>query len=1557
MTPVVRGARLAPRHTLPATATDLYYVFDRGDNEGFVIVSGDDQTPAVLGYTDTGRFDYHEMPENMREWLDDRTQQIAAIQQQGLTAKELPVAALKTHDPIEEMMTTKWNQGSPYNLYCPNYFRMGTSVTGCVATAMAQILYYHHENSPRELLDEIPDYTIDNSHPTYGALQVKGYPAGSPIDWDNMQPTYNSNSTPQQRRAVAELMSYCGTAVRMGYSNTGSGAYSNDVPEALQKYFGYPSSCRIINRSDMSEEKFDETVYAELAKGDPVYLSGSNGSGGHAFVCDGYDGNLCYHINWGWGGGGPDGFYLLATLNPGSQGIGGSDGGYSGGQAAVIGIHMDNWDEKPITFSDTRVRAICVEQWDTNGDGKLSYSEAAAVTDLGNAFKGGQLRNFNELYFFTSLKELPANAFAGCTSLTAIRLPKNAANIGDHAFDGCTGLKTIVTTSALRNIGEAAFAGCVKLTGIHLPDGLTAIGAKTFEGCVTLTALTLPATLQSIGDRAFAGCTKLKEVTCESLHPQVIQLGKELFEDVDLTNAHLNIAQGTEAYYASTAPWNAFAGKTSERSLASGKVLPLTEDKLVYLYNVSTHQYLTKGEANEIQGVVGEEPMRFRIGHTEAMPEGTYYLYSDDTGSNNHYLYRATSSSIGSGVKATFVNGNTTRIVAHDMSGWWNIQEVTPGVYTLQTPAEAKGYVEGEFLGTDPNHLTNVASPTAGVYSDITYADHPMECQWMFIAYDEEAAAVNAAAQVLGHLLTLAEETDINVSVEKTVYDNMNATVEELQVAQDRVRKKLGVIVFEDEALRTICLNYWDLDYDGELTPYEIGGIPNINTRFQACKMTSFDEFRYFTGCTTVPSFAFNGCSNMERIILPENIVSIASNAFQNCAALKEVEMPAYITDISAGAFSGCTALETMRLYVTSPEFINLSESAFQGVDLSQATLYVPTGSIQLFAAAPVWKDFGTIKEMRSATRPSFSKFNTNEDGYVYNIGMRKYISRGEAYNTQAVVALQGMVYQFKRTNSGGKAYYYLYSEETGNSNKNLFRSQEDGKVGKGIRTCFVDGGSNRLEDRSAYWHLEYIEGDEPYFTLQVPTNFKEYVEGEYLGINLNHATQAVSGTTQGLYWDVVRENNEANCLWAWVSVDDVQKARRFDEQVALLKRYIQLAVERSIDATNERAVYDNLEATQEEILAAVDALREKLHFIRFDSDVVKQLCVNNWDLDIDGEISYDEAAAITNLEEVFRANTDILSLEELQFFTGLKDIPDNAFRSNSQLISLYLPVNVTTVGEKAFTSCNKLRYVAILNPSTTPVDAASSGLTTSATIFVPKTALEAYRQDAFWSRFDIQEYTGLPVVAADTLSRLYGASNAKLTYIVTGAPVNGVPVLSTEITTATPVGDYPIAVEAGTITTPGVVLKNGVYRVEPATLTVTAKSYTREMGEANPTFEYTIKGFKNKETIDVLTVQPVAECDATPESPWGEYEIRFSGAEAPNYIFDYVPGKLTIKAPDAVRSITGNDQIVNGKSNHKYYDLSGRPVGNGKSVNRKYVNPPLNHGVYVTRGRRVIVK
>lgn len=240
---VQERAKLAPRRGFRVTNPDheLYYVFNRGEGEGYVIASGDDSVYPVLGYTSEGEFDYTRLPENLKYWLRWQTAQLEDIQENPITDSQRPLLTVTTHPAVATLCTSRWNQNSPYNDECPMYFTLGRSVTGCVATAMAQVLYYHRAKSVTEVQKDIPAYDTWTAHETFGKLHVEGIPAGSPIDWDNMIDNYGSGANAKQKKAVAQLMHYCGVAVHMDYTNSSSGAQSGEVDDAFKNFFGYGS--------------------------------------------------------------------------------------------------------------------------------------------------------------------------------------------------------------------------------------------------------------------------------------------------------------------------------------------------------------------------------------------------------------------------------------------------------------------------------------------------------------------------------------------------------------------------------------------------------------------------------------------------------------------------------------------------------------------------------------------------------------------------------------------------------------------------------------------------------------------------------------------------------------------------------------------------------------------------------------------------------------------------------------------------------------------------------------------------------------------------------------------------------------------------------------------------------------------------------------------------------------------------------------------------------------------------------------------------------------------
>ena len=316
-----------------AEARSLYYVFNVGNDKGFVIVAGDDAVSPILAYADRGDFSEREMAPAAKAMLESYAQQIEMIQQNP----SLSVAASTSYAAIAPMVETQWNQSEPYNYMCPTIEgEAGRSVTGCVATAMAQIIYYHKH--PVEQTKAIPAYELSSRYVIPGADPVT-------LNWDAMQLTYTGSEAEDDPSAlaVAQLMVLCGKSVKMSYSSSASGAASESVPAALKEYFDYDGAAHMVYRDEYANADWEKMIYDELAAKRPVYLSGTSVSGtsvvGHAFVCDGYDGEGLFHINWGWGGM-SDGFFRLTLLNPDDHGTGGNNGsgGFNMDEGAIIGI-------------------------------------------------------------------------------------------------------------------------------------------------------------------------------------------------------------------------------------------------------------------------------------------------------------------------------------------------------------------------------------------------------------------------------------------------------------------------------------------------------------------------------------------------------------------------------------------------------------------------------------------------------------------------------------------------------------------------------------------------------------------------------------------------------------------------------------------------------------------------------------------------------------------------------------------------------------------------------------------------------------------------------------------------------------------------------------------------------------------------------------------------------------------------------------------------------------------------------------------------------------------
>lgn len=377
------GRQKAPAGDAPlrlAETSEGYYAFTRGSDNGYVIVAADDRVSNnVLGYAFEGTFDPNTMPDAMRWWLSEYERQLSCAETAPVENNRVR-AQLPTYAPIAPLITSRWDQTEPYNLQCPIY--NGTTLpsysgmqclTGCVATAWAQIMYYHKwplQGSGTHSYE----WTFNGEY--LGTLSADF--SQSTYNWDAMTDTYNSSSSEESRNAVSQLMSDIGIASEMSYSPISSGAISLTSLQGLVEYFGYDVGAALIQRNYYGLEEWQDSIYASLAAGYPVYYGGQNSSAGHAFVCDGYN-NGYFHINWGWSGL-SNGYFLLTALDPDMQGSGGSDAGYNYGQEAATFIRKAEAGSVP------RMMMLCSGNFSTD---TYNATRNTTVTFSSNFFNEG----------------------------------------------------------------------------------------------------------------------------------------------------------------------------------------------------------------------------------------------------------------------------------------------------------------------------------------------------------------------------------------------------------------------------------------------------------------------------------------------------------------------------------------------------------------------------------------------------------------------------------------------------------------------------------------------------------------------------------------------------------------------------------------------------------------------------------------------------------------------------------------------------------------------------------------------------------------------------------------------------------------------------------------------------------------------------------------------------------------------------------------------------------------------------------------------------------------
>ena len=868
----------------------------------------------------------------MREWLDGYTQEIMLIQERGETttspSKVNTYAATENRTTINELLESKWNQIPPYNDQC--IFDGERCLTGCVATAMAQVLYFWATKGRDGSLFR-PGCTALVGYQSCLEEDIHDIPpldALETFDWDHMQP--QKYTTDVEKAAVAQLMRYCGQSLKMAYTPSCSGAVTADVAAALGANFGYNINISVINANTFTPLEWESMIYSELSKGQPVVMSG----GDHAFVCDGYDAsNGQFHFNWGWGGS-YDGWFSMTALTP-------SYHNYSSGKQAVVNIN-------PFAPMDVAPYAIFSEDntlvtfyYDSNykeregrfyplNDGAVSYGwsntgydefgeETSEVTHVvfdpsfiaarpkstENWFSGmSQLSSITGLQYLNcdSVTNM-SNMFSSCSSLKNIDLSVlNTSNVRnmEYMFFDCSSLKSIdlsaLNTSNVRNMGYMFWA-CDSLESINFgsidTSNVTNMGYM-FSNCSSLESIDLSGLNTSnvtSMSMMFNGCSSLESIDLSTLDTSNLKSMFAMFSNckklrtVNLSNLN------TENL---TSMQSMFSGCSS---LESVDLSSFNTSKVKYI------QSLFSG-CTKLQSVKLRDFDASSMINTSNMFNGCSNLQNLDLSAWNTSNVTNMSSMF----------KGCSNLQSLDLSGW-NTESVTD--------------MNSMFKGCSKLQKLDLSSFEVESVKDV---------QSMFYGCsslkDLDLGIWNASSMT--NMNSMFANCSNMVRVDWTCLNTTN--VEDMENMFYNCNQLNGI----------------------QIRNMDMTNVSNNEGMFARCQ--SLKKIDLPSSMKKIGDSMFYQCESLDRVMFPEGVDSIGSNAFWGCKRLKETYLPSSVTTIEDNAFMNCDSLIYVIVSWRYPMDIN--ETIFS--NRSNAYLYVPRGSWEYYYLTRVWRDFKEIREYKA---------------------------------------------------------------------------------------------------------------------------------------------------------------------------------------------------------------------------------------------------------------------------------------------------------------------------------------------------------------------------------------------------------------------------------------------------------------------------------------------------------------------------------------------------------------------------------------------------------------
>ena len=901
-----------------------FYVYNIGDREGFVVASGDDRVAPVLAYSDHGRMNTDELPDNVKFWLDTYKEQIACLKSNEMVSvrrRETP------HNSVSPLLTTNWGQSCPFYNSCPiNNSDGRRCVTGCVATAMAQVMYYHRNNSTRELMENLPNYMLD-----HGNVIVEGVEKGTPIDWDNIIDDYSGTYTPAQAKAVADLMFFCGSSVGAQYSTSSTGANSYAIPTALTTYFDYDEGVKNLARWRFTDQQWETMICEELEKGNPIIYSADESTlGGHCFVVDGHDGEGYVHINWGWDGD-DDGYFLL-TVSPEDDQK--AMGGFDYAQCAVFGA-VPNGAFPRLTNQDISLTGNTIIQ-NVSALSSIPISFSLRVANLSggtNSFEQA-VGLYMDNKFQRVISQLPdINGMAAGT----IKRQDVSLSLESTLSQGVYTLVPLCRTKGSetwrKNIDYEQFITVV----IHGDSAKLVVGKPKVEGEV----------INFASDETKRLCLKNWDANGDG------ELSKEEAASVQSLNNvfryNSQITSFDELQY--------FTGLEAIESDAFNNCSQLTS--VVIPKNVTSigkwafiNCHLKKLFIP--RKVVSIDPKAFSGNSQleEICVDSRNSIY--DSRNNCHALIETASDCLVRGCVNTSIPED---VITIGNSAFDNCE----GLTTINLPESVTSIEDYAFENCKrlssidfPRNLTIIKDGAFRGCSSLEYFEFPQGLQE--IGKGAFSGTAIDALYIPASVRNIQERAfnDCNnlrfiiVDEDNPYYDSRDECDAILETATDKLMTgcKSTVIPATTKSIGRLSFSYCR-----NLSTIAIPG---------SVEIIEPDAFQY--------------CQSLREITIPEGVSKLGGYAFESCRELSKVSLPSTLTSLGSRTFAYCNAIRIVVAKMPEPLPIDDSETFSAS---SRAILYVPKGCVDKYKEANYWCLFKDIREI------DVLKGDLNNDGQV----------------------------------------------------------------------------------------------------------------------------------------------------------------------------------------------------------------------------------------------------------------------------------------------------------------------------------------------------------------------------------------------------------------------------------------------------------------------------------------------------------------------------------------------------------------------------------------------